>query len=76
MHRGNRHGHHFNRPKPNPRPPFDVFMVEDFFPKVGSTTEIDTALTQVCLQYPNTGKILINLPIITRHLVNTGNSQA
>lgn len=33
-----------------PRPPFDIYMVEDYFPKVSSPKEIDSALTQAILK--------------------------
>ncbi|RWS18575.1 interleukin enhancer-binding factor 2-like protein, partial [Leptotrombidium deliense] len=33
-----------------PRPPFDVYMVEDFFPKVVSTSDTDSLLTQAILK--------------------------
>ncbi|XP_053201725.1 interleukin enhancer-binding factor 2 homolog [Panonychus citri] len=33
-----------------PRPPFDIYMVEDYFPKVTPSNEIDSALTQAILK--------------------------
>ena len=37
-----RHGYHSF-----PRPPFDIYMVEDYFPRVAPQNEIDFSLTQV-----------------------------
>ncbi|RWS15703.1 interleukin enhancer-binding factor 2-like protein [Dinothrombium tinctorium] len=33
-----------------PRPPFDIYMVEDFFPKVNPTNDLDSLLTQAILK--------------------------
>ncbi|XP_074601238.1 interleukin enhancer-binding factor 2 homolog [Brevipalpus obovatus] len=40
-----RHGYHTF-----PRPPFDIYMVEDYFPRVAPQNEIDFALTQAILK--------------------------
>lgn len=45
-----RGGHGYHRPaKPysNPRPPFDIYMVEEYFPHVAQPSEIESNLAQV-----------------------------
>ena len=37
----------------NSRPPFDIYMVEDFFPKVAPTNEVDNQLNNVSLPLIN-----------------------
>ena len=42
--RGNYQRHQYHN---YPRPPFDIYMVEEYFPKVSPPNEADSALTQV-----------------------------
>ncbi len=51
----------------SPRPPFDIFMVDDFFPRAAPLNEHDNHLTAVCTQY-SLINFLFNLFLFLIHL--------